>query len=97
MCDVIMQPWMHQHLHPANIMLDDELLPQLSGIAIPTGSSQATIETDVYALGMIMLQLLTGRYTRCSFVAGEIVDWCSAWKCWMCMLMPHCRLKLCLS
>lgn len=64
-----MQPWMHQPLHPANILLDPDLLPQLSGIASPT-SSQATVETDVYALGMIMLQLLTGRYTLVPFVAG---------------------------
>lgn len=67
---MIMQPWMHQHLHPANILLDADLLPQLSGVAIPADSSQATVETDVYALGMIVLQLLTGRYTLCSFVAG---------------------------
>ncbi len=73
-----MQPWMHQQLHPANILLDDDLLPQLSGIAIPTDSSRATVETDVYALGMIMLQLLTGRYTLCSFVAAWIAVWCSA-------------------
>lgn len=70
MCDVIMQPWMHQQLHPANILLDGDLLPQLSGIAIPAESSQATVETDVYALGMIMLQLLTGRYTLGSFSAA---------------------------
>ena len=69
-CDVLLQPWFHHHLHPANILLDSNLLPQLSGIATPaqhalTGSPSAaalaTIETDVYALGMTMLQLLTGR------------------------------------
>ena len=69
-CGYAMQPWVHQQLHPANILLDVDLLPQLSGIATPTDSSQATVETDVYALGMIMLQLLTGRYTLCSCVAG---------------------------
>jgi len=69
-CAVTTQPWMHQQLHPANILLDPDLLPQLSGIAIPTDSSQATVETDVYALGMIMLQLLTGRCTLGPFVAA---------------------------
>lgn len=68
--DVVLQPWVHQQLHPANILLDVDLLPQLSGITTPTDSSQATVETDVYAFGMIMLQLLTGRYTLCSCVAG---------------------------
>ncbi|DBA96063.1 TPA: Myotubularin-like phosphatase domain [Trebouxia sp. C0004] len=62
------QPWLHQQLHPANILLDSNLLPQLSGIAIPADSSRATVDTDVYALGMIMLQLLTGREAQAALI-----------------------------
>ncbi len=66
----MLQPWLHERLHPVNILLDDDLSPQLSGIASPTqqaltgalgAAGQATVDADVYALGMTMLQLLTGR------------------------------------
>ena len=78
-----LQPWLHERLHPSNILLADDLLPQLSGITCPAlldtpaGGAQVTIEADVYALGMTMLQLLTGRYclSTTAHTTGSLTCW----------------------
>ncbi|KAJ1255578.1 hypothetical protein BS78_K185300 [Paspalum vaginatum] len=51
----------HGHLVPTNVLLGEDLEPRISDFGPSPSSSAATAEGDVYAFGVLVLELVTGQ------------------------------------
>ncbi|KAH0452865.1 hypothetical protein IEQ34_017189 [Dendrobium chrysotoxum] len=78
--EVCLPPVVHRNLKSANILLDEELNPKLSDCGAPEFAMSGifTVKSDVYSLGIVMLELLTGRkpWDSCRAISEQsLVRW----------------------
>ena len=68
------RPVIHCHINPSNILLDHNLVAKITGFGLHGCGEQCNVESDIKAIGVLLMQLLTGRRNWMAMVKEAFLD-----------------------